>query len=166
MSLTVSDGFPYYISLTAGQDLKPLFTSEENFNFLASLTPAQAAHRYAPGKWSIRQILGHMTDHERIMSYRALRFSRNDKTQLPGYDQDVLVNNSRFDELDFSYLLEDFKIARRNTISLMQSFSDQQFQLKGLAWKFEITVEEALRATIGHEFHHMRVIREKYLSQR
>jgi len=98
------------------------------------------------------------------MSYRALRFSRNDKTQLPGYDQDVLVNNSRFEELDFSYLLDDFKIVRRNTISLMQAFSERQLQLKGLAWKFELTVEEALRATIGHEFYHMRVIREKYLS--
>jgi uncharacterized damage-inducible protein DinB len=165
MNLTVSDGFPYYISLTAGQDLRQIFSSEENFDFLASLAPAQAAQRYAPGKWSIRQIVGHMTDHERIMSYRALRFSRNDKTQLPGYDQDVLVNNSRFDELDFRYLLDDFKTVRRSTISFMQSLSDQQFQLKGLAWKFELTVEEALRATIGHEFHHMRVIRDKYLSR-
>lgn len=165
MNFTVSDGFPYYISLTSGQDLKRLFSSEENFNFLGSLTPAQATHRYAPGKWSIRQIVGHMTDHERIMSYRVLRFSRNDKTQLPGYDQDMMVNNSLFDELDFGYLLDDFKAVRRSTISLMQSLSHHQLQLKGFAWKFELTVEDALRATIGHEIHHMGVIREKYISQ-
>jgi hypothetical protein len=163
MSYTISDGFPYYISLTAGQDLKQLFTSEENFNFLASLTPAQAAHRYEPGKWSVKQIVGHMTDHERIMGYRILRFSRHDKTHLAGYDQNLLVHNSRFEELEFSYLLDDFKTVRRSTISLMESLSDIQLLLKGSVWKFELTVEEALRATIGHELHHIGVIREKYL---
>lgn len=163
MSFTVADGLPYYISLAGGQDLMQLFESEDNFNFLASLTPEQAAHRYERGKWSIRQIVGHVTDHERIMGYRVLRFSRNDKTQLHGYDQNLMVNNSRFEELDFSYLLEDFKTVRRSTISLIKSLSDRQLQLKGFTRKFELTVEEALRATIGHEFHHINVIKEKYL---
>jgi uncharacterized damage-inducible protein DinB len=162
MSFTISDGLPYYISLATG-DLMELFESENNFNFLASLTPEQAACRYERGKWSIRQIVGHVIDHERIMTYRVLRISRNDKTQLHGYDQNLMVNNSRFEELDFSFLLEDFKTVRRSTISLIKSLSDLQLQRRGTTRKFELTVEEALRATIGHEIHHMNVIKEKYL---
>ena len=162
MSFTISDGLPYYISLATG-DLMELFESENNFNFLASLTPEQAACRYERGKWSIRQIVGHVIDHERIMTYRVLRISRNDKTQLHGYDQNLMVNNSRFEELDFSFLLEDFKAVRRSTISLIKSLSDLQLQRRGTTRKFELTAEEALRATIGHEIHHMNVIKEKYL---
>lgn len=130
---------------------------------LASLTQSQAEYRYAPGKWSIKQIVGHMTDHERIMTYRALRFSRNDTTPLAGYEQEPFVANSRFNDLGYSDILEDFRNVRRATISLMKSFSVEQLHLKGMAWKSELTVEDVLKATIGHELHHMNVIRERYL---
>lgn len=163
MNLTVSDGFPYYISLVGSSNLNQLFHSDETFQILASLSEEQVNFRYAPGKWSIKQITGHMTDHERIMTYRALRFSRKDTTALPGYDQDLLVENSRFNELNFKDLLDDFKNVRQATISLIKSFSKEQLLLKGKAWKFDLTVEEFLKATIGHEIHHMKVIREKYL---
>lgn len=162
MSLTVADGFPYYISLVTS-DLNDLFHSGANFQLLSSLTKEQVTYRYAPGKWSIKQIIGHMTDHERIMTYRALRFSRKDTTQLSGYDQDVLVDNSRFNELEVDQLLKDFWNVRQATLSLMDSFSKEQLQLKGQAWKYTLTVEEFLKATIGHELHHMNVIKEKYL---
>jgi uncharacterized damage-inducible protein DinB len=163
MNLTVSDGFPYYIALTEAENVYQLFKAQENFKLLSSLSDEDVNYRYAPGKWNIKQIVGHMADHERIMSYRALRFSRKDATQLPGYDQDLLVTNSRFEELNFKDLINDFKNVRQATISLMDSFSKDQLQLKGLAWKFELTVEETLRAIIGHEMHHMEVIKEKYL---
>jgi uncharacterized damage-inducible protein DinB len=163
MTLEVSSGFPYYISLVGSADYKQLFRSAENFRLLSSLTPVQAEHRYAQGKWSIKQIVGHITDHERIMAYRVLRFSRKDTTPLPGYDQELFVANSRFDELDYKDILEDFKNVRQATISLMNSFSADQLQLKGTAWKFELTVEEFLKATIGHELHHIGVIKERYL---
>lgn len=163
ITLNVSSGFPYYISLVGSADYKQLFHSQENFKLLSSFTPAQAEYRYAPGKWSIKQIVGHITDHERIMTYRVLRFSRKDTTPLPGYDQELLVANSRFDELDYGDILEDFNNVRQATISLMNSFSADQFQLRGTAWKFELTVEEFLKATIGHEIHHIGVIKERYL---
>jgi uncharacterized damage-inducible protein DinB len=163
MLLNVSSGFPYYISLVGSNNVKELFTDQENFNLLDSISQEKAEYRYAPGKWSIKQILGHITDHERIMTYRALRFSRRDETQRSGYDQDFFVENSRFNELDYKFLLQDFKNVRQATISLMNSFSDDQLQLKGFAWKFELTVEEILKATIGHEIHHMSIIKERYL---
>lgn len=164
MNLTVADGFPYYIALVESASLKDLFHSIENLKLLSSISEQKAGFRYAPGKWSIKQLVGHINDHERIMTYRALRFSRKDTTPLPGYDQNLFVENSRFDEIRFEELLQDFKNVRQATISLMHSFSPEQLQLRGLAWKFELTVEEVLKATIGHEIHHMNILRERYLS--
>jgi len=163
MALTVSDGFPYYVSLTGSTDVRQLFQDETNFKQLASLSDAQVNYRYAPGKWSIKQIIEHMTDHERIMTYRVLRFSRKDATVLPGYDQDLLVENGRANDLSLTDLLDDFRNVRQATRSLIKNLSPEQLKLNGTAWKFELTVEEFLRATIGHELHHMAVIRDRYL---
>lgn len=163
MNLTVSDGFPYYISLVGSSNAIELFHSKANFEMLSSLTEDQMSFRYAPEKWSIKQIIGHMTDHERIMTYRILRFSRKDTTPLPGYDQELLVKNSRFHEMDSADLLADFKNVRNATLSLFNSLSSEQLQLNGKAWKFELTVKEMLKATIGHELHHINIIKEKYL---
>src|SRR4051812_19198018 len=104
MALTPSSGFPYYISLTDNLDLKTLFESEENYKKLSLLKEEQSQFRYEPEKWSIKQVLGHVTDHERIMSYRALRISRKDLTPLSGYDQDLFVEHGRFDERSWTEL--------------------------------------------------------------
>lgn len=164
MKYSVSDGFPYYIELVGDKDYGQLFKSAENISLLKSLTEDQAKRRYAPGKWSIKQIIGHITDHERIMIYRSLRFSRRDKTALPGYDQDILVNNGRFDEQTLDQLINDFENVRKASISFINSLSHEQLLLTGTAWKYELTVEEFLKATIGHELHHMKIIKEKYLA--
>lgn len=164
MRYSVSDGFPYYIELVGDNDYRQLFQLGESFSLLKSLTEEQAQHRYAPGKWSIKQIIGHMTDHERIMIYRSLRFSRRDKTVLPGYDQEVLVNNSRFEEQSLNQLINDFENVRKASISFITSLSHEQLSFTGTAWKYELTVEEFLKATIGHELHHIKIIKEKYLT--
>ena len=163
MKYTVQDGFPYYIELVGDLNYKELFNSKATFHLLHSISEQQSLFRYEPGKWSIKQIVGHITDHERIMTYRSLRFSRNDKTLLPGYDQDVLVNGSRFDELSFVDLVDDFKNVRAATNSFIKGLSDEQLQRTGKAWKFELTVEEFLKAIVGHEMHHVAVLKEKYL---
>ena len=98
------------------------------------------------------------------MTYRALRFSRKDSTPLSGYDQDLMVENSRFNEQTGNDLLLDLKNVRAATLSLMKSFSTAQLQLTGKAWKFELTVEDFLKATIGHEIHHINIIKERYLT--
>jgi hypothetical protein len=163
MKYTVQDGFPYYIELIGNADYRQLFSSHENIALLETIDEEKSNHPYAPGKWSIKQIVGHMADHERIMIYRAMRFSRKDTTQLPGYDQDLLVNNSRFDELSFQLLVTDFKNVRNATISFINTLSEVQLKLKGFAWRYELTVEEFLKATAGHELHHINIIRERYL---
>jgi uncharacterized damage-inducible protein DinB len=163
MKYSINDGFPYYIELLGDKDYNQLFLSKENISLLKSLTEEQAAFRYAPDKWSIKQIIGHITDHERIMTYRALRFSRKDKTALPGYDQNIFVDNSRFDEQPASQLIQDFENVRNASNSFIQSLSKEQLRLTGTAWKYELTVEEFLKATIGHEVHHMEIIKQKYL---
>lgn len=163
MKYSINDGFPYYIELLGDKDYNQLFTSKENLDLLKSVTEENAAYRYAPGKWSIKQIIGHITDHERIMTYRALRFSRKDKTALPGYDQDTFVDNSRFDEQPVSQLINDLENVRNASNSLIRSLSKEQLLLTGTAWKYELTVEDFLKATIGHELHHIEVIKQKYL---
>lgn len=163
MQYTVEDGFPYYIERLGNTGYRQQFASQENFDLLQSLSEQQATYRYAPGKWSIKQIIGHITDHERIMMYRALRFSRNDDTKLPGYDQNLFVANSRFDELSLQHLITDLKNVRNATNSFIEGLSENQLNLKGVAWKYELTVEEFLKATAGHEVHHIAIIKEKYL---
>ena len=164
MKYSIEDGFPYYIELLGNLNYRQLFSSQQNIALLESISEKQASYRYAPGKWSIKQIVGHMTDHERIMTYRALRFSRKDTTQLPGYDQNLFVDNSRFDELSLQQLITDFKNVRAASNSLIDSLSEKQLNLKGFAWKYELTVEEFLKATIGHEMHHITIIKDRYLN--
>lgn len=165
MKHSVNDGFPYYIELVGNHDYKALFLSEDNIKLLESLTEVQANYRYAPNKWSVKQIIGHITDHERIMVYRALRFSKKDKTVLPGYDQDLYVDNSGFDELPFSFFLSDFKNVRNATNSFIASLSPEKLKLTGTAWKYELAISDLLKTTIGHELHHFEVLKQKYLSK-
>ena len=162
MTLTPSSGFPYYISLLQDQDYTSLFLSRTNFDLLSSISEQQSSFRYTVGKWSVKQIVGHMADHERIMIYRALRFSRKDAAELPGYDQDPYVDNARFDEILFTDLVQDFQNVRAATISFMMMLSDEQLACKGTASRTLISVEDLLKATIGHELHHMKILKEKY----
>lgn len=162
MKHEVNDGFAYYIELLGDEDYMLLFQKKEYLQIVGSLTEAQSTYRYAPQKWSIKQIIGHMADHERVMMYRTLRFSRNDQTPLPGYDQNLLVENSRFDELPFSELLRDFGNVRESSISFIKSLSASQLMLSGIASQQKLTVLELLKATIGHELHHIMILKEKY----
>ena len=162
MKYTTNDFFLYYIEMSENEDCQKLFSYTDNIAFLNSLTEEQASYRYAPEKWSIKQVVGHMTDHERIMSYRALRVSRKDETPLLGYDQNAYVDNSNFDNLPFKTLMQDYQNTRNASISLINCLSKEQWQLKGQVWKFNLNIEEIMRAAIGHEFHHMNVIKERY----
>lgn len=163
MKHTPEDGFPYYFDLLAHVDCKSLFSSVTTFTFLNSIPEEKADYRYAPGKWSIKQIVGHITDHERIMLFRAFLMSRNELVELWGYDQNLLVDNSRFDELTFQELTTDFLNVRKASISFIAALSDPQLKIKGMARQHEITLENFLKSIIGHEMHHIKIIKERYL---
>lgn len=163
MKYTVSDSFPYYIELVGQANYIQLFSSKENFSFLETISEEKSTYCYDTGKWSIKQIIQHITDHERIMNYRILRISRKDFTPLAGYDHEMFAANGRADEMSWEHLLDDFKNVRRATISLINSISAEQLQYRGNIWKFEVTLEEYLKSTIGHELHHIQVIKNKYL---
>lgn len=163
MKYTPQDGFPYYVECVQDMDFKALFTSRSTFALLDTIDEEKAAYRYAPDKWSIKQIVGHITDHERIKMYRAFMLSRKESIQLWGYDQNTLVDNSRFEELPFQELCRDFFHVRQASISFVEALSGNQLALKGMARQYEVSLEGFLRSIIGHEVHHVNMIKERYL---
>lgn len=160
---TPKDGFPYYFSLVDKADCKSLFLSPFTFNVLESIDEKKATYRYAPDKWSIKQIVGHITDHERIKIFRAFLMSRNEPVQLWGYDQNSLVENSRFEELPFQKIVSDFKTIRNSSVSFIESLSEKQMEIKGRAKEHEVTLENFLKSIVGHELHHINIIKERYV---
>jgi uncharacterized damage-inducible protein DinB len=163
MKYNVRDGFLYYIELIEKENYLALFSSKETFEFLEEIDEEKANYSYQPKKWSIKQLIGHITDHERIMIYRILRFSRKDTTTLSSYDENLLVNNSQFHKLSYKHLVIDFKNVRNATNSFISTLSNAQLLLTGMVWNHELTVEDFLKATIGHEQHHLKIIKERYL---
>lgn len=149
MKYTPEDGFPYYFDFVKDDDLSTLFSSVSTFTFLKSISEEKAAFRYAPIKWYIKQIVGHITDHERIKMYRAFQLSRNNLVQLWGYDQKFLVDNNRFEELALKQLLSDFKNVRMSSISFIDTLSESQLIIKGRAKQYEVTLEDFLKSIIG-----------------
>jgi len=163
MNYLPKDGFPYYLDLAREDKALSLFRSSDTFDFLDSINEERSTQRYATNKWSIKQVLGHITDHERIKISRAFFLSRGQDIELWGYDQEALVKGSRFDELSFNQLLNDFKQVRLSSISLVEGFSEAQLGLKGRARQYTVTLEEFLKSIIGHEKHHINIIKERYL---
>ena len=118
--------------------------------------------RYAPGKWSVIEILGHLIDGERVFIYRAMRFSHNDQTPLPGYDEDEFIANSNYSARGVDNLLEEFEGLRRATIALYQGLTEEEKWRLGTANGNQISVYALFLATVGHFNHHLRVVQERY----
>jgi uncharacterized damage-inducible protein DinB len=139
----------------------------KNFEFtkklIQSLPPEKLLHRYAEGKWTIKEILVHIMDDERIYAYRALRFARNDKTELPGFEQDPFAFYSNANERSIESMNEEYEAVRLSTITLFDSLSDEALLRSGVANKNESTVRALGYHIAGHELHHINIIRNKYL---
>lgn len=121
--------------------------------------------RYAPGKWSIKEVLGHMTDTERIMSYRLLRIGRGDQKPLAGFNENDYINGSQFDQLPINNILEDFAAVRKSTITLIQNMADDIWGRKGFANETEITTRAIAYIIAGHAIHHGNIFSERYLTR-
>jgi len=132
-------------------------------NFLRSLSEEKLSYRYAEGKWTIKEILAHLIDDERIYSYRALRFARNDKTELPSFEQDDYALESGANERSIEDLLQEFATVRRATISLFDSFASEALMRVGVASGNVMSVRAAAYHIAGHELRHINIIKERYL---
>jgi uncharacterized damage-inducible protein DinB len=140
---------------------------EENFrvtkNFVLSLPEERLLYRYAPGKWTIKEILVHIIDDERIYSYRALRFARNDNTKLPGFDQDDFAFHSNANERELKNIFEEYEAVRKSTITLFNGLHDEALISEGTADGKRATVRALAYHIAGHELHHISFIKENYL---
>ena len=124
---------------------------------------SRADHRYAPGKWSVKEVVGHMADAERIFAYRALRFARGDRTPLPGFDENDFVHGSNFPARALPEIAGELRSVRMATITLFAGLSEEALQRRGLANGVEVSVRALAWITAGHERHHARILRERYL---
>jgi uncharacterized damage-inducible protein DinB len=147
-----------------GQVLKHL---KENFKmvkeFIESLPPEKLSYRYAENKWTIKEILVHIMDDERIYAYRALRIARNDKTPLPGFEQDDYVPFSRANKRSLSSIFREYKTIRLATLSLFTSFNKEDLLRTGTANDHPVSVRALAYHIAGHELHHLNIIKERYL---
>jgi len=153
-----------YISKVPGENIPEqlrdqLFELERLFE---PLSEQSAVARYAPGKWSIKEILGHLTDVERVMAYRLLRVSRGDATPLPSFDENLYVPAGRFDEIPLPALLEGFRTARQSSIALVNTTLPECWALRGMASGKPISARALAYILVGHVTHHLGVLRERY----
>ncbi|MGF9699976.1 DinB family protein [Paenibacillus sp. MABNR03] len=156
--------FSEYIRLVPeGNIINILLAQEKQMNeLLASLTEIQGAYRYAEGKWTLKEVVGHIADNERVMAYRLLRFSRGDKTTLPGFDQESFI--PPFGNWTIAQLAEDYQAVRQSTITLLRGLPAEAWSLKGTANNVSITARALAYVCAGHELHHLGIIRNRYLS--
>ena len=154
-----------YIDVLGEVDLDDMLKNQlKNFpEFIESIPDATFHFAYAEGKWSIAEVLLHILDAERVFQYRALRFSRGDKTPLPGFDQDLFVVNSDCNSRSKKNLIEEYKAVRNATITLFSSFDRPVLDLKGTASDLEWSVAALGFVICGHQKHHRNIIRQRYL---
>src|ERR1700730_11696614 len=165
---------PYYeryISLvvprTQGEDILDTLDQQRRqmMLLLSGRDDEDGDFRYAPGKWSAKEVLGHVCDTERVFAYRALRFSRADATPVEGFEQDDYVRNGPFAQRPLADLVEDFIAVRRATLSLLRNIDEAAWSRRGIANKNEVSVRALAYIIAGHELHHRRILEEKYFSR-
>lgn len=155
-----------YISLVAGSDILATLDAQrrQTMMLLCGRDEADGDFRHAPGKWTAKQLLGHVCDTERILAYRALRIARGDQTPIEGYEQDDYVRNGPFTVAPLAEIIEDYIAVRRATLTLLRNLDEQAWTRRGIANKNEVTVRALAYIIAGHELHHRRILEEKYFN--
>jgi hypothetical protein len=158
---------PYYapyIARVPEGDIIEILAAQigETQRLLAGISERQALHRYAPGKWSVKEVIGHLADGERIFAYRALRAARADQTPLPGFDENTYVPAGRFDTRPLSSLLDELSAARQSTVALLRGIDDEASRRRVSANDRPISVRALAYVIAGHERHHVAILKERY----
>jgi hypothetical protein len=155
----------YLKYIPADSDLLSLIKqqAETTQQFIASIPEQKESFAYADGKWMLKEVVGHLCDTERILSYRALCFSRNDKTPLAGFDENSYTPNSNYNSRTLKNIAEELATVRRSSIALFSNMSEDMFERKGTANHNSHSARHMLFFICGHERHHLSVIKERYL---
>ena len=156
--------YAHYVDRVPSGDIIELLDTQldDTLRLLGGLSEEEAGFRYAPDKWSIKQVVGHMIEAERIFVYRALAFSRNESRPLLGYEQNDYVDAANFDEQAWSGLLDELRAVRRATVFFFRGLSNAMMERTGIASEVSFTVRALAYIIAGHERHHVHVFRERY----
>jgi hypothetical protein len=158
------DYFDRYINLCSDNDL--LVVLEESLQALNQLDLKKlekiGPKVYAPGKWTVKDILQHIIDTERVFCYRSLRFARKDRTPNPGYDENAFALHAQAEKRSLAEVMTELKVLRQGTICLYKSFSDEMLLEKGTCWKYEMSVLAMGFTMAGHQIHHLNVMEKNY----
>ena len=159
-----ADYYANYISKVPGSDVLSVLESQrlQMLQLFAGRSERDGSFRYAPGKWTVKEVLGHITDTERIFSYRALRIARGDQTPLPGFEQDDYVRSGAFGDRTLAGLAEEFGAVRTASVSLLRSFNEEAWSRRGVASQKEVTVRALGFMIAGHQIHHRIILEERY----
>ncbi|MGI4751654.1 MAG: DinB family protein [Janthinobacterium lividum] len=154
-----------YIDLIGEENVLEILSSSQSktCDFFMSLPPEKADFAYAEGKWSIKEVLGHMIDTERIMTYRLLRFSRADHHPLAGFNENFFSSRSNYKTRMLTSLADEFSLLRKSNLYLYQNLNLEQLKRQGIASNALVSVKALLYIIAGHELHHLKIIRERYL---
>lgn len=154
-----------YVSLVPEGDIVEILHEQQTKTIilLNSVSEEYAGKAYAPGKWTLKEVIGHMSDTERVMSYRMLAMARNEGTPLQGMDQDLYVSSAKFDQFSWVQLHTDLKTVRSATLSLISTVDDEAWIRKGTVWNVPVSTRAFAYIIAGHELHHLKVICDKYL---
>jgi hypothetical protein len=154
-----------YVSLAPDVDVVGALERQaaETLALLRALPEERGAHRYEPGKWSVKQVVGHINDGERLFSYRVLSIARGDRQPLPGMEQEEWMAGVDFDARTLADLLDEFEAVRASTLHLLRHLSPEAWGRRGTASDNEVTVRALAYIIAGHEAHHVGVLKERYL---
>tara|TARA_B110000908_G_scaffold79875_1_gene95714 strand:- start:39 stop:548 length:510 start_codon:yes stop_codon:yes gene_type:complete len=159
--------FERYIQLSVLKGktiIENLESAQDEFErVLRNLPDSKHSYSYASGKWTLKELIQHVIDTERVFCYRALSFARNDQTPLPGFDQDVFVDNDTANERDYYDLLDEMKVLRKSSIQLFKSFSKEALLRIGVASDNKMSVRALGYLFSGHQVHHINIVKERYL---
>lgn len=153
-----------YVSLVNTTDLLGLLAQlkDSTYEFFSTMTEERAMYAYREGKWTFKEMLGHMIDAERTFAYRAFAFSR-DNVELPAFDQDIYIAAAHFNSQSIKELAEEYKATRESNLYLFRAFTAEQLMRKGIASNHPTSVRALVYMTAGHELHHWNIVRERYL---
>jgi hypothetical protein len=153
-----------YVSKVQGGDVIAQLESQrlQTAQLFAASSERDGNFRHAPGKWTIKEVVGHLSDAERVFSYRAMRIGRGDQTPLPGFEQDDYVKNGNFSEQSLADLVAEFGLVRASTLALLRSFNAEAWGRRGIASNNPVTVRALAFIIAGHELHHREILKEQY----